>query len=144
MVAEPVVPVHGSLVHSASLPPLGAMAGVFTSTMSADAMATQLNSMRDELIARFAANEDEHRQLRAASEVLKKAIEKIEEEISELRTLHTTTQLNLSTTTDQARSILEGLGQRPRREPDGPSGSDDPAQQGPARALRHALGAGAS
>ena len=84
------------------------MSGAFTANMSAEAMTTQLNAMRDELVARFAANEEEHRQLRAASEATKKVIDGLETEVSNLRTLQTTTQLNLSATTDQARSLLEG------------------------------------
>ena len=47
------------------------MSGAFTADMGAEAMAAQLNAMRDELIARFQANEDEHDRLRTATEAVK-------------------------------------------------------------------------
>ena len=66
------------------------MAGSFVSNMGMDALTVQLNAMHDELVARFAANEDEHRQLRATSEAMRKAIDKLETEVSDLRKLQTT------------------------------------------------------
>jgi 4-aminobutyrate aminotransferase-like enzyme len=85
------------------------MAAPFTVNIGADAMTAQLNAMRDELVARFAANEEEHRQLRAASEAMRTVLDKLETEVSDLRTLQATMQLNLTTTTDQARTIFESI-----------------------------------
>jgi hypothetical protein len=79
------------------------MSGAFTANMGAEAMATQLNAMRDELVARFAANEEGHKQPRTATEATKKIIDGLETEVSDLRALQATTQLNLSATTGCSR-----------------------------------------
>ena len=78
------------------------MAGAFTVSMGAEAMAAQLNQMRDELVARFRANEDEHEKLRNATETVKA-------EIADLGGKLSTVQLNLSSTADQARAVLETM-----------------------------------
>jgi phage shock protein A len=78
--------------------------------------------MHSELVARFAANEDEHKQLRAASEAMRTTIDKLETEVSDLRKLQTTMQLPMSATTDQARSILEGIVAESRQALDGVRG----------------------
>ena len=51
-----------------------AMSGAFTPDMGAEALAAQLTAMRDELIARFQANEDEHERLRSATEAVKSEV----------------------------------------------------------------------
>jgi hypothetical protein len=65
-------------------------------------LAAQLNAMRDELIARFQANEDEQKRLRSATEAVKSGV-------SDLSGRHGTVQLTLSTTTDQACALLETM-----------------------------------
>ena len=115
-----------SRLHSLSVPlPFhlsGAMAGTFVATMGMDSLTEQLNAMHSELVARFAANEDEHKQLRAASETMRKAIDKLETEVSDLRKSQATIQLTLSATTDQARSVLESIVVESRQALDGVRG----------------------
>ena len=78
------------------------MSGTVTADMGAEALAAQLNAMRNELIAGFGANEDEHDRLRAATEAVKS-------EVSDLNGRLNIVQLTLSATIDQARALLETM-----------------------------------
>ena len=62
--------------------------------MGAEAMAAQLNAMRDELVQRFKANEDEHERLRAATESVRSDFNDLSGRIGAV-------QLSLDSTTDQ-------------------------------------------
>ena len=75
------------------------MSGTFTSQMGEESMAAQLNAMRDELVQRFKANEDEHERLRAATE-------SVRSDFNDLSGRMGAVQLSLDSTTDQARALL--------------------------------------
>ena len=75
-------------------------ANLFTAQMSRDDMASALNAMREELIMRFQANEEEHAKLRSS-------IEASRSELSDLGARVSTVQLGLSATADQARAVLK-------------------------------------
>ena len=78
------------------------MSGAFTAQMGTDAKITQLNVMRDELIQRFKANEEEHERLRVATEAVK-------DDVVDLRGRLSGVPMSVLTIADQARLVLEKL-----------------------------------